>query len=210
VYGALVGRLEAGLDGDPEALLAPLRQRMAGYTAEQRYEQAAAARDRLEALTRALAEARRTGALAGAEEIVVAVPHPAGREVTVVRRGQLAGVAVLDGDDHDGMARLLAVAGDCQRFDGPPPRLLADEIGLVVRWLEATAGKAELLGVRGRLASLAAGGASLQVRYDPGRHRHAWPPGEARGRPEPRPTRRQRVPRRIGPARQGRHAATHI
>jgi DNA polymerase III subunit epsilon len=202
VYGTLVGRLEAALDGDPEALLAPLRQRMAGYAAEQRYEQAAAARDRLEALTRALAEARRTGALAGAEEIVVAVPHPAGREVTVVRRGQLAAVAVLDGDDHDGVARLLAVAGDCQRFDGPPPRQLADEIGLVVRWLEATAGKGELLGVRGRLASLAAGGASLQVRYDPGRHRHAWPPGEARGRPEPRPS------RRIGLARQGRHAAS--
>jgi DNA polymerase-3 subunit epsilon len=35
----------------------PLRRRMAGYAAEQRYEQAAGARDRLEALTRALAEA---------------------------------------------------------------------------------------------------------------------------------------------------------
>ena len=166
VYAALVGRLEAALDGDPAALLAPLRQRMAGYAAEQRYEQAAA-RDRLEALTRALAEARRTGALAGADEIVLAVPHPAGREVTVVRRGQLAGVAVLAGDDQAGVERLLAVAGDCQPFDGPPPRHLADEIHLVVRWLEATAGKAELLGVHGRLASLAAGGAILQVRYDP-------------------------------------------
>jgi hypothetical protein len=63
----------------------------------------------------------------------------------------------------------------------------------VVRWLEAAAGKAELLGVRGRLASLAAGGALLQLRYDPGRHRHAWPPGEARGRPELRPARRLRA-----------------
>src|SRR5215218_8076409 len=73
-YAALVGRLEAALDGDPEPLLAPLRRRMAGYAAQQRYEQAAAARDRLEALTRALAEARRTGALAGADEIVLARP----------------------------------------------------------------------------------------------------------------------------------------
>jgi hypothetical protein len=44
--------------------------------------------------------------------------------------------------------------------------------------------------VRGLLASPAVGGALLQLRYDPGRHRHAWPPGEARGRPEARPARR--------------------
>jgi DNA polymerase III subunit epsilon len=191
-YAALVGRLEAALDGDPEPLLAPLRRRMADYAAGQRYEQAAAARDRLEALTRALADARRTAALAGADEIVLVRPHPAGREVTVVRRGQLAGVAVLAPDDHAGVERLRRGAAATEPFDGPPPRHLADEVGLVVRWLEGTAGKAELLGVRGRLASLAAGGAALQVRYDPGRHRHAWPPGEARGRPELRPARRLR------------------
>ena len=52
---------------------------MAAYAAEQRYEQAAGARDRLEALTRALAEARRGAALAGADEIVLGLPHPDGR-----------------------------------------------------------------------------------------------------------------------------------
>jgi hypothetical protein len=77
----------------------------------------------------------------------------------------------------------------------------------VVRWLEAAAGKAELLGVRGRLASLAAGGALLQLRYDPGRHRHAWPPGEARGRPELRPARRARPGPAARMARPARHAA---
>ena len=56
-YAALVDTLEAALDGDPEPALGPLRRRMAAYAAEQRYEQAAGARDRLEALTRALAEA---------------------------------------------------------------------------------------------------------------------------------------------------------
>jgi DNA polymerase-3 subunit epsilon len=189
-YGALVARLEAALDGDPEPLLGPLRRRMAGYAADQRYEQAAGARDRLEALTRALAESRRAAALAGPDEIVLARPHPRGREVTVVRRGQLAAVALLAADDHPGLQRLLAGAAAPEPFDGPPPRHLADEVQLVTRWLEAAAGKAELLGVRGRLASPAVGGALLQLRYDPGRHRHPWPPGEARGRPEPRPSRR--------------------
>jgi DNA polymerase III subunit epsilon len=189
-YAALVATLEAALDGDPEPVLGPLRRRMAGYAAEQRYEQAAGARDRLEALTRALAEARRAAALAAAEEIVLARPHPQGREVTVVRRGQLAAVGLVSADDQPGVERLLAAAAAPEVFVGPPPRHLADEVGLVTRWLEGAAGKAELLGVRGRLASPAVGGAALQLRYDPGRHRHAWPPGEARGRPEARPSRR--------------------
>ena len=200
-YGALVATLEAALDGDPEPILGPLRRRMAAYAAEQRYEQAAGARDRLEALTRALAEARRAAALATADEIVLARAHPEGREVTVVRRGQLAAVGLLRDDDrpaegpgttgdHPGLDPLLAGALTPEPFEGPPPRHLADEVSLVTRWLEGAAGKAELLEVRGRLASPAVGGALLQLRYDPGRHRHAWPPGEARGRPEARPSRR--------------------
>jgi DNA polymerase-3 subunit epsilon len=189
-YAALVATLEAALDGDPEPVLGPLRRRMAGYSADRRYEQAAGARDRLEALTRALAEARRAAALAGPDEIILARPHPDGREVTVVRRGQLAAVGLVATDDHPGVERLLEAATPPEPFDGPPPRHLADEVNLVTRWLEGAAGKAELLGVRGRLASPAIGGALLQLRYDPGRHRHAWPPGEARGRPEARPSRR--------------------
>jgi DNA polymerase-3 subunit epsilon len=197
-YAALVATLEAALDGDPEPVLGPLRRRMAGYAAEQRYEQAAGARDRLEALTRALAEARRAAALAGAEEIVLARPHGDGREVTVVRRGQLAAVGLVGADDQPGVERLLDQATSPELFDGPPPRHLADEVNLVTRWLEGAAGKAELLGVRGRLASPAVGGALLQLRYDPGRHRHAWPPGEARGRPEARPSRPRRPSRHTG------------
>jgi len=218
-YAALVATLEAALDGDPEPVLGPLRRRMAAYAAEQRYEQAAGARDRLEALTRALAEARRAAALASADEIVLARPHPEGREVTVVRRGQLAAVGLLrDADqpalerpapgDHPGLALLLAGAAAPEPFEGPPPRHLADEVGLVTRWLEGAAGKAELLGVRGRLASPAVGGALLQLRYDPGRHRHAWPPGEARGRPEARPSRPQPTRWPGGTGRSGRSRTT--
>src|SRR5215218_1166681 len=169
-YAALVATLEAALDGDPEPVLGPLRRRMAGYAADQRYEQAAGARDRLEALTRALAEARRAAAL------LPAADHPAAADPAP------------DGDP--GLRRLLAGASAPEVFEGPPPRHLADEVNLVTRWLEGAAGQAELLRVRGRLASPAVGGARLQISYDPGRHRHAWPPGEARGRPEARPSRR--------------------
>ncbi|HJU00929.1 MAG TPA: DEDD exonuclease domain-containing protein [Actinomycetes bacterium] len=205
-YAALIATLEAALDGDPEPVLGPLRRRMTGYADEQRYEQAAGARDRLEALTRAIAEARRAAALATADEIILSRPHPEGREVTIVRRGQLAAVGLLHPGDDPGLQGLRAGASAPEVFQGPPPRHLADEINLVTRWLEGAAGKAELLAVDGRLASPAAGGAILQVRYDPGRHRHAWPPGEARGRPEARPAQPTRWPG--GTGRSGRRRMT--
>jgi len=195
-YAGVVALFEQALDGDPAPLLAPLRQRMATYAAVQRYEQAAAARDRLEALSRALGEARRRSSLSGVDELVVAQPHPDGREVVVLRRGQLAGVAVLGAADDDGVARLREAAAQPERFEGPPPRHLADETALVSRWLDGVAGRAELLAVSGRLASPARGGAALQVRYDPRRARGLTLPGEADGRPEPRPPRRPLRPRR--------------
>lgn len=188
-YAAVVGTLAAALDGgDPEPLLEPLRRRMAAYAAEQRYEQAAATRDRLEALSRALSDSRRTTSLLDADELVLAVPRRGRREVTVIRGGQLAATAVLPAADEDAVARLLATAAAVEPFAGPPPRHLADEVRLITAWLEAVAGRAEVLAVRGRLASPWVGGASLQVRYDPRRNRHHFAPGEARGRPEARPS----------------------
>jgi len=195
-YATVVASLETALDGgDPEPLLEPLRRRMAAYAAEQRYEQAAAARDRLEALSRALSESRRTTTLLGTDELVLALPRHTGSEVTVIRGGQLAAAAVLPAGDEQAVARLLDGAAAVERFDGPPPRHLADEIRLITTWLDAVAGKVQVLALRGRLASPWIGGASLQVRYDPRRDRHRFAPGEARGRPEARPSRpRPRTP----------------
>jgi hypothetical protein len=97
---------------------------------------------------------------------------------------------VLAAGDEAALERLLATAAATEPFEGPPPRHLADEIRLVTAWLDAVAGKAEVLLLRGQLASPWLGGASLQVRYDPKRDRHRWAaPGEARGRPEARPRR---------------------
>jgi DNA polymerase-3 subunit epsilon len=204
-YAPVVASLETALEGgDPEPLLGPLRRKMVAYAAEQRYEQAAATRDRLEALSRALAESRRRSTLLGTRELVVALPRRTGSEVTVIRDGQLAAAAVLPTGDEQAVERLRATAAAVERFDGPLPRHLADEVHLITSWLEAVAGKVEVLEVRGQLASPWIGGASLQVRYDPRRDRHRYAPGEARGRPEARPSRpRRRVtswPRRAAVA----------
>ncbi len=123
---------------------------------------------------------------------MLALPRRGGSEVTVIRGGQLAATAVLPPGDEQAVERLRASAGAVERFDGPLPRHLADEVHLITAWLEAVAGKVEVLQVRGRLASPWIGGASLQVRYDPRRERHRFAPGEARGRPEARPSRPRR------------------
>jgi DNA polymerase-3 subunit epsilon len=158
---------------------------MQSYAADQRYEQAALMRDRLEALSRALDDRRRIATICAAGELVLAKPHPCGREVTVLRHGQLVSVTVVP---TGGAIQLThRVPGqDPEPITGPPPRHRVDEIRLVARWLDQVAGEAELVAVSGTFASPAIGGAALQVRYDPGRQRHLVP-GEARGRPMLRP-----------------------
>jgi DNA polymerase III subunit epsilon len=171
--------------GDPELLLAPLRDKMRRYAAEQRYEQAAIARDRLEALSRALDDRRRLATICAAGELVLATPHPRGREVTVLRHGRLVSVTSGPTDDAGRLATDVP-EHDPEPVTGPPERHVVEEIRLAARWLDQVAGEAELVAVTGTFASPAVGGAALQVRYDPGRQRHLVP-GEARGRPMLRP-----------------------
>jgi DNA polymerase-3 subunit epsilon len=197
-YAGHVATLARCLDsGDPEPLLTPLREKMRRYAAEQRYEQAAVTRDRLEGLSRALDDRRRIATICAAGELVLARPHPRGREVTVLRDGQLVSVTVVPTDDV-----VQPATNPPERrpepINGPPPRHLVDEVRLVARWLDQVVGEAEVVAVSGTLASPAIGGAALQVRYDPGRQRHVVP-GEARGRPMLRP--------RALPGRRSGHAA---
>ena len=188
-YARLAQTVAGAIDGDPGPLLAPLRAKMAAYSDERRYEQAALVRDRLEALTRALAETRKAAAVCAVDELVVARAHPGGREVTVLRNGQLAGVVIVPAGEGADAGRLpleldaLAAMPAPERFAGPAPRHLADEVRLVTSWLHGVAGELEILSVKGTLASIAAGGAGLQLRRDPGRARAGAMPGEARGRP---------------------------
>jgi DNA polymerase-3 subunit epsilon len=185
-YAGHVAMLVRCLDGgDPNLLLAPLVEKMRRFAAERRYEQAAVTRDRLEALRRALDDRRRITTVCAAGEMVLTRPHPHGREVTVLRHGQLVSVTVLP---TDGPIELATGASDDgpEPIAGPPPRHLVDEIRLVARWLDQVAGKAEVVAVSGTLASPAVGGAALHVHYGPGRQRHLVP-GEARGRPMLRP-----------------------
>ncbi|HEX2193187.1 MAG TPA: DEDD exonuclease domain-containing protein [Acidimicrobiales bacterium] len=145
-YGVLVRRVVEGLTTDPSVLLEPLCDRMSALARSERFEEAAAVRDRAAALARAL---DRQGVLdrlrrAGRLELDVVDGRRGG---SVPRRLVLAGGRLLDGPDA------LPLGGDDPGPDAPLPRHLVDELSCVASWLEAEAHRVRLVHCDGELAS---------------------------------------------------------
>ncbi|HET9729249.1 MAG TPA: DEDD exonuclease domain-containing protein [Acidimicrobiia bacterium] len=134
-YVELIGCVRRGLTENAALVLDPLAARMHRLAREERFEEAAATRDRLSALARALIRRRMVDTLRRAPRIVV--DAPTGR--VELRHGRV----ILPGDET-----LPAPA-----LDLPPARDEVDEIVVVARWLERTAGQLRLARVDGCLAS---------------------------------------------------------
>jgi DNA polymerase-3 subunit epsilon len=113
---------------------------MATLAAAHRFEEAAAMRDRADALARALVRQRRLDALRSAGRITIEVPGEGG---AVLDRGRLV-MAWPDGDGPGLLAAGDSTAGASEP-DGPLPRDQADEVACVAAWLDARAGRLRLL-----------------------------------------------------------------
>jgi DNA polymerase III subunit epsilon len=135
-YGELVRRLVSSLSTCPGELLGALEARVAALADQERYEEAAGARDRMHALAQALAQARRDAWLVGAGRLVVAgslgspqagSSRPAADAGTITFRGGA-----------------LTRAGDHTPADPlglPCPRERADELAAVRSWLARHPGR---------------------------------------------------------------------
>jgi DNA polymerase-3 subunit epsilon len=143
-YRELVDQVVAGLTRDPSVLLEPLDRRMRELAAAERFEEAAATRDRAAALSRALTRQRQFDALRRAGRLEVEVPLPGGddRGRRLVFRNGLLGtqLGVDPGPPDPGPER-------------PVPRHLADELACVASWLDAESARVRLIGCEGDLAS---------------------------------------------------------
>jgi DNA polymerase-3 subunit epsilon len=138
-YTELVELVRASWVGDIGPLIEPLRQRMRELSSAQRFEQAAAVRDRMTSLVRTCARMQRIDALTAIAELVAARPDGTGGwQLSVIRHGRLAasgtaprGVAPMPVIDA-----LVASAEVVAPGPGPLPAALAEETEVILRWLE--------------------------------------------------------------------------
>jgi DNA polymerase-3 subunit epsilon len=151
-YEQLVGIARRGMTEEPALVCGPLEARMQRLAKGERFEEAAATRDRLAALARAIARTRAVAALRAAELIVLDTPEGA----VELRYGRL----------------VLPEDRDALLVDGSPPSPIADreevdELLAVARWLEQHAGRVRLVTTRGTFAS----SIPRLARYEPARSR---------------------------------------
>jgi len=135
-YASIVETARAGLTSDPAQVCDPLAARMHRLADDERFEEAAATRDRLQALIRALERARLIDMIQRATRIVLDTPDG----VIEIRRGRV----VLDDD------LLTPEHAD----DVAPEQAHSDEMLVVARWLNAHARRVRVLHVDGVLASI--------------------------------------------------------
>jgi DNA polymerase-3 subunit epsilon len=145
-YALLAAAVRTAIEHDARSLVKTLMKRIDTLAGVQRYEDAAAARDRLAAFVRAAARGQRLKALANCEQLVAAkATHEGGYEVVVVRHGQLATAGTIP---HGAAPRpyvdaMIATAATVTAEPGtdmsasPVAHASAEEIECVLRWLES-------------------------------------------------------------------------
>lgn len=129
-YRPVVALIRRGVESDPDLLLGPLEEKVRRLAGEQRYEEAAAARDRYAALARALERRRAWQALQAAG--VVEVESGTG-DRAVIDRGRL--VQAWRSGGHPPLIP-TAPAPDHER-PVPADVLVAEEAHLLWRWITA-------------------------------------------------------------------------
>ncbi|UDY35934.1 DEDD exonuclease domain-containing protein [Dermatobacter hominis] len=151
-YAAHVQQVVDGLTIRPDVLLVPLRERMDRLATEERFEEAATARDRLAALVSALERQRRIGQLLECERLLVEVDSG---EVAELRRGVLWQMWPADrAEQLAPVARPVEMQPDEPPARGVPvDRDLADELTCVASWLDQHATRLRLHHSAGTLAS---------------------------------------------------------
>ncbi|MFT4188161.1 MAG: DEDD exonuclease domain-containing protein [Aeromicrobium sp.] len=137
-YAAEAERVRAAVVGDPAVVAERLEARMRTLSDAERFEEAAAVRDRLTSLVRGVARFQRLAEVSDQPEIVAASPHPEGWQMHVVRHGRLAAAGVLPrGQAYvPWLDRLLAGAETVlPDRPGPAPASTVEEVETIRRWL---------------------------------------------------------------------------
>jgi DNA polymerase-3 subunit epsilon len=181
------------VSGDCSPVVDALTARIAALAADERFEDAAAQRDRLTAFVRAAARLQRLTALTAVPQLVAARPTAdLGWELAVVRSGRLVAAGAVPRGARPGpyVDALLQTAETVVPAPGPLPAATAEEVECVLRWLELPGTR--LVRLDGTWASPAFGAGSRRAWLESAQEaRAAARPFEDRRalRPQARPAR---------------------
>jgi len=188
-YGLLVETVVQAWRADVSVLIEPLRGRLAALSAEQRYEEAAAVRDRIATLVRSCARMQALVSLTRIAELVAAAPDgEGGWELVVIRHGRLVGAEVAPrGVPPMPLVATLLDSAEVVAETSPSATLATvatvEETELLLRWLNQPG--IRLVSASQPWSSPAAGAARLRswlVSAD-GARRHAQPFADRRRLP---------------------------
>jgi len=137
-YTGVVEQVRSVLARDARPAVAGVQGRLVRLVDQQRYEEAAIIRRRLETLTRTGARFHRVASLAACPEIVAARREGEGWEIHVVRHGRLAAAGVAGPHDvPQAVARALRAAAETVSAPpAPVPAASIEEAERVADWLE--------------------------------------------------------------------------
>jgi len=139
-YAGLVARVRAAIESDARAIVRTLLRRIEVLADVERFEDAAASRDRLAAFVRAAARGQRLATLAACSQLVAArLTADNGYEVAVVRHGRLASCGIVPpGAAPRPYIEALVATAQTVVHDGSGPTACAtaEEMECVLRWLE--------------------------------------------------------------------------
>lgn len=159
-YADVLAPIVQAASSDPEPLLAPLLRRIDDLAAGERFEDAAAVRDRAQALIDGLRRSQQLQQLGSVARMVLAAPAGHDRwDIAVVVRGRLAGAAVAERTSMVlPIARELRAAD--QYFCDDPAEAIGhehEETRVIARWMLERS--ARLVELDGELVSPARGAA---------------------------------------------------
>ena len=138
-YGRHVAVARAAFTNDARPVVAALTRRIETLARRERFEDAAAARDRLAAFVRAAARTQRLAALTDCAELIAARRDNAGWELAVARHGRLvaAGRVPPGAAAQPYVDALVATAEAVRPGPGPLGAASAEESECILRWLES-------------------------------------------------------------------------
>ncbi len=138
-YADLVGAVRDVITGCPTPVVEAHLARIGDLSAQERYEDAGATRDRMTSFVTGAARAQRLTALTRCAEVVAARKEAGRWEVHVVRAGRLVAAGVIP-PGADAAAWVLGLRRDAETVlgaGGPAPAASVEETERLLRWLES-------------------------------------------------------------------------